>query len=113
MTADLSTLERVIGREALESLIKTCGGLEIRIPKTLPKQGPLADLPLPAQEALIRYAGGDVLYVPKAEHLRVRRRNEAIRKAYDVGERVQDLARQYNLSERWIYNILGRSDEAV
>ena len=74
----LSSLQ-LIGREALEALIQTCGGTVLTIPKRLLDRGPLADLPLPAQEALTRYAGGDSLYIPKAEHLRIRRRNEAIR----------------------------------
>ncbi|MDM7322465.1 MAG: hypothetical protein P3W87_004095 [Gammaproteobacteria bacterium] len=79
--ADTRLLERLIGREALEALIQTCGGLAIPIPKRLPERGPLADLPLPAQEALIGYAGGDKLYIPKAQHLHIHRRYEAIRKA--------------------------------
>ncbi len=104
--ADLSFLERLIGGEALETLIQTCGGLALAIPKRLTELGPLVDLPLPAQEALIRYAGGDTIYIPKADRLRIRRRNEAIRKAYDAGERVQDIARRHGLSERWVYEIL-------
>ncbi len=108
--ADLSFLEKLIGREALEALIQTCGGTALTIPKRLPDRGPLADLPLPAQEALMRYAGGDSLYIPKAEHLRIRRRNEAIRKAYDAGERVKDIARRYGLTERWVYAILNAQE---
>ncbi|MFN3595469.1 MAG: Mor transcription activator family protein, partial [Thiobacillaceae bacterium] len=71
----------------------------------------LCDLPEPAQMALIRYAGGTKLYIPKAEHLRIHRRNEAIRKAYDSGCRVQDIARQHGLTERWVYEILNRPGE--
>lgn len=106
--ADTSLLERLIGREALRTLISVAGGLAIRIPKRPPLDGPLAELPLPAQEALARYAGGDVLYIPKCDAARRAERDAAIRAAYDAGARVQDLAREYGLSERWVYEILGR-----
>ncbi|MEW5790016.1 MAG: Mor transcription activator family protein [Pseudomonadota bacterium] len=109
--ADTRYLERLIGREALETLIQTCGGLSIQIPKRPPMAGPLLDLPLSAQEALARVFGGTELYVPKCDGATRAARNAAIRAAYDGGARVADLARQYRLTERQIWNILGSAEE--
>ncbi|GIX31392.1 MAG: hypothetical protein KatS3mg124_1864 [Porticoccaceae bacterium] len=106
--ADTRFLERLIGREALERLIQTCGGLSIAIPKRLPLSGPLVDLPLPAQEALVRYAGGTALYIPKCDGARREAVHARIRAEYNAGARVQELARRYGYTERHIYNILGR-----
>lgn len=106
--ADTRFLEQLIGREALEALIQTCGGLSVAIPKRLPLSGPLVDLPQPAQEALVRYAGGTELYIPKCDGARRESLHARIRAEYDAGARVQDLARRYRYTERHIYNILGR-----
>jgi hypothetical protein len=106
--ADTRLLESLIGREALEALIQTCGGLSVPIPKRLPLSGPLCDLPQHAQEALVRYAGGTELYIPKCDGARREALYQTIRAEYDAGARVQDLARKYRFTERWIYEILGR-----
>ena len=107
-TADTRLLESLIGREALQALIETCGGLSVRIPKRLPLRGPLCDLPQPAQEALVRYAGGTELYIPKSHPAWPEVLYEAIRAEYDAGARVKDLARKYRYTERWVRAILGR-----
>jgi len=106
--ADTRLLEGLIGREALEALIQTCGGLSIPIPKRLPLSGPLMDLPPAAQAALVRYAGGTELYIPKCDGARREALYQRIRAEYDAGARVQDLARKYRFTERWIYKVLGR-----
>ena len=110
--ADLSFLEKLIGREALEALIQTCGGLSIAIPKRVPLAGPLADLPLPAQEALVAWAGGDTIYIPKCDGRLRAARDAEIRALYDAGWRVQDIARRFRLTERWVYEILNTPADA-
>lgn len=109
--ADTRFLERLIGREALQTLIQTCGGMAINIPMTPPKSGPLCDLPLPAQEALCAWAGGTRLYVPKCDATKRERIHEAIRAEYDQGASVRELAQRYGYSDRWIYQILGRAPQ--
>lgn len=106
--ADVSLLQSLIGPEALRALIATCGGLSLPIPKKLPMSGALCDLPLPAQEALVRYAGGTELYIPKCDGARREAIYNKIRAEYDAGARVQDLARRYGYTERWVYAVLGR-----
>lgn len=109
--ADTRFLEQLIGREALETLIQTCGGLAVPIPKRPPLSGPLVDLPQPAQEALVRYAGGTELYIPKCDGARREAIRARIRAEYDAGAGVKELARRYGYTERHIYNILGRLPE--
>ena len=100
-------LERLIGREALSTLAHVAGGLDLYIPAKVPMDGPLLDLPLAAQEALARYAGGTRLYIPMLAGDLRRARDAQIRAAYDAGERVQDIARRFRLSERRVWAILG------
>jgi hypothetical protein len=106
--ADTRLLESLIGREALEALIQTCGGLSVPINKRLPLSGPLRDLPQHAQEALARYAGGTELYIPKCDGARREALYQTIRAEYDAGARVRDLARKYRFTERWVQQILNR-----
>lgn len=111
--ADTRLLESLVGRDALEALIQTCGGLSVPIPKRLPLGGPLCDLPQHAQEALVRYAGGTEIYIPKCDGARREALYQTIRAEYDAGARVQDLARKYRFTERWVYEILGRPSREV
>lgn len=106
--ADLSLLERLIGREAVETLVSVAGGLSLRVPKRPPLDGPLAELPPEAQEALAAHYGGDEIYVPKCDGARRAARDAGIVALYDAGWRVQDIARRHGLTERWVYEILGR-----
>lgn len=99
-------LERLIGREALLTLAQVAGGLDLYIPAKVPMDGPLLDLPLAAQEALARYAGGTRLYIPMLSGELRRIRDAQIRAAFDRGERVQDIARRFRLSERRVWAIL-------
>lgn len=107
--ADVRLLEGLIGREALLALIGACGGLSIPIPKRFPPaSGPLCNLEPSAQEALVRYAGGTELYIPRCAGALREQMYQQIRAEYDAGARVQDLARKYQFTERWIYEVLGR-----
>lgn len=107
--ADVRVLEELIGREALLVLIRAAGGLSIFIPKRFPPMsGPLLELDPAAQEALVRYAGGTELYIPRCAGSRREQLYQQIRAEYDAGARVQDLARKYQFTERWIYEVLGR-----
>lgn len=108
---NLPDLVGVIGLEATETLASIAGGLSVRIPKSAPMKGRLSALPMPAQEALARHAGGCYLYIPMGSVMLRARRNAEIVSAYDAGASVKDLARRHGLSERCIYAILGRPTE--
>lgn len=109
--ADTVLLERLIGREALERLVELAGGLAVHVPKSAPLGGLLAELPPLAQEQLAKYVGGDVLYIPKCDARKRAVRDAAIVAAYDAGATVKALARSYGMSERWVYEILGRPQD--
>lgn len=111
MIADTTELVRVVGQEAAATLVQVAGGLALRIPKNPPLDGPLAELPPPVQEALARYAGGDVLYIPKCDGAARAARDREIVALYDAGVSVKEIARRYRLTERWVYEILGRPVE--
>jgi glyceraldehyde 3-phosphate dehydrogenase len=110
--ADTARLQQLIGQEALAALIASCGGLAVHIPKRPPLAGALCDLPEPAQQALTHAFGGTVLYIPKCDGATRAARDAAIVAAYDAGVSVQELARRYRLTERWVYEIIGRPAEA-
>ena len=55
----------------------------------------------------MRYAGGTRLYIPMLSGELRRIRDAQIRAASDAGERVQDIARRFRLSERRVWAILG------
>ncbi|MCX8016338.1 MAG: helix-turn-helix domain-containing protein [Rhodocyclaceae bacterium] len=111
MIADVTHLEQLIGRADLDALVSLAGGLAVRIPKNPPFAGLLAELSLPAQEALARHAGGDVVYIPKCDGAARAARNREIVALYDAGVSVKEIARRHQLTERWVYEILGRPAE--
>lgn len=106
--ADTSYLQSLLGPEGLHALVQAAGGLSVDIAKRAPLHGILAGLPEVTQHALARAFGGTCLYVPKCDGSVRAARYAAICAAYDAGERVQDLARRYGVTERWVYQILGR-----
>lgn len=113
MIADTAWLARLIGDDGLQRLVTGWGGLTLRAPKRLPAPGHmpawLAALDVDAAQRLIDALAGDAFYVPKCDGALRARRDAAIVAAYDGGARVADLAREHNLSERWIWAILGRA----
>lgn len=109
--ADTAYLESLVGRESLAILVSRCGGLDVYIPTRTPLGGKLGDLPLPAQEALVRTFGGTKLYVPKCDGSARCARNAVIRSEYEAGASVPNLARKYQLTERQVRKILGRPEK--
>ncbi|MBW7656226.1 hypothetical protein K1I42_02800 [Hydrogenophilus thermoluteolus] len=108
--ADTTLLTELIGQEAVALLVRAAGGLSVYVPKSPPFSGPLGVLPPEAQKRLASYAGGDLLYIPKCDGALRAARDAEIRAAYDAGARVSEIARRWGLSERWVYEILGRPE---
>ncbi|MDD3938028.1 Mor transcription activator family protein [Rhodoferax sp.] len=106
--ADTTYLQSLLGADGLAALVQAAGGLSVDIAKRAPLNGILKDLPEPAQHALARAFGGTTLYVPKCDGSARAARYAAVVAAYDAGERVQDIARRFGITERWVYQILGR-----
>ena len=59
---------------------------------------------------LVRRFKGTHVYFRNLDHLLRRHRDRLIRRDYDAGMRAPDIARKYRLSERWVWQILGRPD---
>lgn len=106
--ADTRDLLRLLGADATALLVQTAGGLSVDIAKRTPLRGLLSALPEPAQQALAQAYGGSTLYVPKCDGTARAARHAAICAAYDAGESVQSIALRMHITERWVYQILGR-----
>ncbi len=56
---------------------------------------------------------GQPLYIRGIEELLLKIRNDAIRKEYDGGARVKEIAFKFDLSVRWVEDILARVDASA
>lgn len=101
-----TVLAEMLGEAAVRTLSRDYGGLALVVPKK--PAGWVLDLPEGVGEKLCAVYGGDRVYIPKLDAGARLKRDAAIIAAYDAGERVQDLARQYKLTERRVRTILGR-----
>ncbi|MBU0944255.1 MAG: hypothetical protein KJ804_12355 [Proteobacteria bacterium] len=55
---------------------------------------------------------GQPLYIRGIEELLLKIRNDAIRKEYDSGAKVKELAFKFDLSVRWVEDILAREEQS-
>lgn len=55
---------------------------------------------------------GQPLYIRNIDELLRRVRDDAIRREYDKGGRVKEIAAAFGLSVRWVEDILSRADQA-
>lgn len=112
--ADLAPLVAVIGQAAAAALVAARPGQTVAVPARAGGQGwgRLVELVgVPAANKLVRAMPRAEIYIPKNDGELIRDRNARIRTQYDAGQTVQDIALEHRLTERWVYAILGRSDE--
>lgn len=112
--ADLSPLLAVIGPAACAQLVASRPGQVLAVPARQAGRGwdDLAALIGPAAAAKLVHAMPRAeLYIPKNDGELIRQRNASIRSQYDSGMAVQAIALEHRLTERWVYDILGRSNE--
>lgn len=104
----LKDLCDLLGLEAVIALAQKYGGTVMMLPRTLFNGCTLPEvIGAEAAAKLIHFRGGTRLYVAKLdEALRVNR-NLQIVKLYSAGEGVKKLAREFSLSERHVWRILG------
>jgi len=108
----LGELQRLVGRDVVATLVDQCGGTSVWVPRTPAAGNRLTRMVgHDAARVLIERYADDKLYIPSLQQLRQRRRNADIRRAYDRGTPVTELARRHGLSERRIWTILGESDQ--
>lgn len=108
---NLLEIIEVIGEAAALQLVERFGGTTPRLPslRNVTADHPLAQcLGIEVLTILVKtIGGGRWLYVAKcARGLREARNREIVRR-YSDGEKVDDLARRYRISDRQIWTILG------
>lgn len=103
----------LIGLPKVIRLVRAYGGMRLHIPHCAPDENALCRLiGRPAARLLGQHYGGDDVYVPSLARVRRETRNHRIRRSYDAGSTVRDLAMREGLSERWITEIVNSPDEA-
>lgn len=112
--ADLAPLIAVIGHDAVAALVASRPGLTLAVPASKGRRGwgALVDLVgVRAANRLVTAMPRAELYIPKNDGELIRLRNARIRAEYDAGKAVQAIALEHRLTERWVYDILGRTNE--
>jgi Mor family transcriptional regulator len=105
-----------IGPDATKELCRVMGGADLRVPAQYEGEG-YERLALiigyPAADKLVRYAGGDTLYVPRNEAEALEDRNNRILRMLKEGKKPAEIAREFTyvarLSERHIYRIVQKT----
>ncbi len=114
-----SELVRLIGMAAATKLVCALGGVNIAIPKgdgrvgTVRREALIEIVGVAATDMLIAHYGGDRLWVPSCRQALLKVRNVAIVRQYERGKSVQDLALQYELTDRHIWTILKTTDASA
>ncbi len=112
-TAPVNLLEivEIIGESAALKLVERFGGTTPRLPalRNINAEHPLSQcIGIDALTSLVKQTGGGRwLYVAKCARGLREARNREIVQLYSQGVPVDELARRYHLSDRWIWNILG------
>jgi len=107
----LNGLARVIGLPAALILVKNYGGSRLYIPKSINKGHYIHKIiGTRAAKNLSLYYGGDTLSVPKAAVAVRAARDRSIKQRYSNGTSASSLAREYNLTERRVWDILKQPD---
>lgn len=112
--ADLAPLIAVIGQPAAAALVAARPGQMLAVPARPSGRGwgeLVAMVGAEAAGKLVRAMPRAELYIPKNDGELIRQRNTRIRAQYDAGQSVQAIALEHRLTERWVYDILGRSNE--
>ena len=100
-----------LGLSTVMQIVKEHGGTRLFIPKNMNAQHRLANL-LGIEQArlLSSHFGGESLNIPRMAGAKRANRNQEIIRRYDAGDSVRVLAREFELTDRQIYNILGKPE---
>lgn len=116
----LADVVPVVGQDVAAELVRQLGGTTFPVPKRQSRQGELRYRMLAevigeeAADLLVYHYGGSDLYIPRGARTLQDRRDAAINEAFvrevNAGrsstEVVNDLARQYKLTDRRVWQIL-------
>lgn len=100
----------LIGLPATIKLVERYGGINQQyIPERMKRTHPIAlAIGFEAAAVLSEHYGRDYLGVPRCLEALIAIRNMAICERHANGEQPRDLALEYQLSERWIWEIVAR-----
>ena len=109
--ANLLEIIEVIGEAAALQLVERFGGTTVRLPvlRNITADHPLARcIGIELLTVMVKAVGGGRwLYIPRCARGLREARNREIVERYSAGEKVDNLARRYSISDRHIWNILG------
>lgn len=111
-------LIKVIGKEAAMKMMSTKGlaGCRLDVPKSAVGLGGGKVLFLrsvlgkESTEKLMTHFGGEKFYVPNDSERTRKQRNQQVVAAHAKGSTVCELSGEFNLSDRWIHQILKTTD---
>lgn len=111
LPAGLQELRDLIGITNTLNLVKHFGGLHLKVPSHYNDTHQLVGIiGHEATVTLVRQYGGTTVYIAKVDTMLRIMRNIEISKRFEGGESATKLAREYQMSERHIWNILKRPE---
>lgn len=115
LPASLQEMVRVIGLPATLSLVDLRGGIRLYVPFEMTPEHWLSRLiGFEAAVKLARYYGGqDPFFIPRALNAMIAARNKVIKDKYSKGKTQAQLAREFNLTERWVRDIVNAEPAPV
>lgn len=123
MQADstVQLLIRLVGEKAAVRLmdVKKLGGRRFRFPKSETRLGAqsfayLAEIVgMDKAQVLCRHFGGDDVYIPKMTQMHILTQHRRIVTAYNNGTSINELVREFGLSDRHIWRVLKKTDMTV
>ena len=98
----------LIGERAALRLMEAWGGIRLHVPEHITPGHILSRrIGFDAARKLAEAFGGTQIPVPRGAHAIRERRNEEIRRRYAAGESAAKIAREFKMTERWVYQIVG------
>lgn len=111
---NLREIVDLIGQQPAEQLVARFGGTTITFPRTTHNNQLTQFLGKEVTEKLVRRYSGTPLYVPKNFHPSIATRDVEIYRRYKHGlSNVSQLAREYGISDRRVWNIIRRQKNAA
>ena len=108
----------IIGKQAAHTLMSTKAicGCSLAIPKSQIGLGQKTaeflneTIGTEAANKLMFHLGGEKIYIPRDREGEITHRNRQIVQAYNQGQSVKDIAYQFAMSDRWVWQILKETD---
>jgi Mor family transcriptional regulator len=110
----LAELQEVIGLENTLALVETWGGVSLYVPETVSENHKIARvIGADAAQELAKVFGRDRLNIPLARDYKRSVRDREIYSRHQTGVSANDLALEYGLGARQVWEILGKMRDRV